>query len=129
PRRPYGHRGGGAHRGRLDHHARYPDGAGELRGRADPSDPESDHASDGGGSPRVGSPPCGGSGGGGGALGESGGVIVISHFFIDRPIFATVLSLVILIIGGVALVQLPIAQYPEVAPPTVQVTPTHPGAN
>ena len=54
---------------------------------------------------------------------------MISHFFIDRPIFATVLSLVILIVGGVALTQLPIAQYPEVAPPTVQVTATYPGAN
>ena len=54
---------------------------------------------------------------------------MISHFFIDRPIFATVLSIVILIVGGVALTQLPIAQYPEVAPPTVQVTATYPGAN
>jgi multidrug efflux pump len=54
---------------------------------------------------------------------------VISHFFIDRPIFATVLSVVILIIGGVSLMGLPIAQYPEVAPPTVQVTATYPGAN
>src|SRR6187401_2437285 len=54
---------------------------------------------------------------------------MISHFFIDRPIFATVLSLVILIVGGVALTQLPIAQYPEVTPPTVQVTATYPGAN
>ena len=54
---------------------------------------------------------------------------MISHFFIDRPIFATVLSIVIVIVGGVALVGLPIAQYPEVAPPTVQVTATYPGAN
>jgi multidrug efflux pump len=54
---------------------------------------------------------------------------LISHFFIDRPIFASVLSIVILIVGGVALVGLPIAQYPEVAPPTVQVTATYPGAN
>ena len=54
---------------------------------------------------------------------------MISHFFIDRPIFATVLSIVIVIVGGVALTQLPIAQYPEVAPPTVQVTATYPGAN
>jgi multidrug efflux pump len=54
---------------------------------------------------------------------------VISHFFIDRPIFATVLSIVILIVGGVALLELPVAQYPEVAPPTVQVTATYPGAN
>ncbi len=54
---------------------------------------------------------------------------MISHFFIDRPIFATVLSIVFIIVGGVALTQLPIAQYPEVAPPTVQVTATYPGAN
>src|SRR5437762_2732921 len=54
---------------------------------------------------------------------------MISHFFLDRPIFATVLSIVILIVGVVALTQLPIAQYPEVAPPTVQVTATYPGAN
>jgi multidrug efflux pump len=54
---------------------------------------------------------------------------MISHFFIDRPIFATVLSIVILIVGLVALTQLPVAQYPDVAPPTVQVTATYPGAN
>ncbi len=54
---------------------------------------------------------------------------MISHFFIDRPIFATVLSVVIVIIGVVALVGLPIAQYPEVAPPVVQVSATYPGAN
>src|SRR5947199_20286 len=54
---------------------------------------------------------------------------MISHFFIDRPIFASVLSIVILIVGGVALLQLPIAQYPDVAPPTIQVTATYPGAN
>jgi multidrug efflux pump len=54
---------------------------------------------------------------------------MISHFFIDRPIFATVLSVVIVIIGGVAYKMLPIAQYPDVTPPTVQVTATYPGAN
>src|SRR6516162_4174466 len=54
---------------------------------------------------------------------------MISNFFIDRPIFASVLSVVIVIVGGVALVKLPIAQYPEVTPPTVQVTATYPGAN
>src|ERR671913_345429 len=54
---------------------------------------------------------------------------MISHFFIDRPIFATVLSIVIVIVGVVAVTQLPVAQYPEVAPPTVQVTATYPGAN
>jgi multidrug efflux pump len=54
---------------------------------------------------------------------------MISHFFIDRPIFATVLSVVIIIVGVVAVTQLPVAQYPDVAPPTVQVTATYPGAN
>ena len=54
---------------------------------------------------------------------------MFSHFFIDRPIFATVLSIVIVIVGAVALAQLPIAQYPEVAPPTVTVTANYPGAN
>jgi multidrug efflux pump len=54
---------------------------------------------------------------------------MISHFFIDRPIFATVLSIVIVIVGAVAEIKLPVAQYPDVAPPTVQVTATYPGAN
>ena len=52
-----------------------------------------------------------------------------SHFFIDRPIFATVLSLLILLIGGVAYFNLPAAQYPEIAPPTVVVRASYPGAN
>lgn len=54
---------------------------------------------------------------------------MLSSFFIDRPIFATVLSVVIVIVGVVSLTQLPIAQYPEVAPPVVSVTATYPGAN
>ena len=54
---------------------------------------------------------------------------MFSHFFIDRPIFATVLSIVLVIIGGVALLGLPIAQYPEVAPPTIQVSALYPGAS
>ena len=54
---------------------------------------------------------------------------MFSNFFIDRPIFATVLSIVIVILGGVAFFQLPIAQYPEVAPPVVQVSAIYPGAN
>ena len=54
---------------------------------------------------------------------------MFSHLFIDRPIFATVLSIVIVIVGTVALLQLPIAQYPEVAPPTITVTANYPGAN
>jgi HAE1 family hydrophobic/amphiphilic exporter-1 len=52
-----------------------------------------------------------------------------SHFFIDRPIFATVLSLLIVLIGGVAYVGLPAAQYPDIAPPTVVVRAQYPGAN
>jgi len=54
---------------------------------------------------------------------------MFAHFFIDRPVFATVLSIVIVIVGGVALTQLPVAQYPEVAPPTIQVFAFYPGAN
>src|SRR5438270_4198558 len=54
---------------------------------------------------------------------------MISHFFIDRPIFAAVLSIVLVIVGVVALVGLPVAQYPEVAPPTIQVSAIYPGAN
>src|SRR5438874_5321933 len=54
---------------------------------------------------------------------------MISHFFIDRPIFASVLSSVFVLAGGVAVVTLPVAQYPDVAPPTVLVTALYPGAN
>ncbi len=52
-----------------------------------------------------------------------------SHFFIDRPIFATVLSLILMIVGGLAYFSLPVGQFPEVAPPTITVTATYPGAN
>src|SRR3954453_9974827 len=54
---------------------------------------------------------------------------MFSHFFIDRPIFATVLSVVVVIVGAVALLGLPIAQYPDVAPPTIQVSALYPGAS
>src|SRR6516225_4989676 len=54
---------------------------------------------------------------------------MISKFFIDRPIFSTVISVVFVLAGGVAVFALPIAQYPEVTPPTVQVTAFYPGAN
>jgi multidrug efflux pump len=52
-----------------------------------------------------------------------------SHFFIERPIFAMVISIVIVIAGMLAYISLPTAQYPEIAPPTVQVTATYPGAD
>jgi multidrug efflux pump subunit AcrB len=54
---------------------------------------------------------------------------VISRFFIDRPIFATVISVVFVLAGLVSMFSLPVAQYPEVTPPTVQVTALYPGAN
>jgi len=52
-----------------------------------------------------------------------------SHFFIRRPIFAAVLSLFTLLVGLIALIKLPIAQYPEITPPTIFVQATYPGAN
>src|SRR5215831_17113184 len=54
---------------------------------------------------------------------------MFARFFVDRPVFATVISVVIVIIGLVALMKLPIAQYPEIAPPTITVTASYPGAN
>ncbi|CAG4908769.1 efflux RND transporter permease subunit [Paraburkholderia gardini] len=53
----------------------------------------------------------------------------ISHFCIDRPIFATVISIVITLGGAVAMVNLPIAQYPDVTPPQITISATYPGAN
>jgi len=52
-----------------------------------------------------------------------------SRFFITRPIFAGVLSVLILVVGGIALWKLPVSEYPEVVPPSVIVTATYPGAN
>ncbi|MFD0893634.1 multidrug efflux RND transporter permease subunit [Luteolibacter ambystomatis] len=52
-----------------------------------------------------------------------------SDFFIKRPIFAGVLSILILLVGGISLWNLPVSEYPEVVPPTVVVTATYPGAN
>jgi len=52
-----------------------------------------------------------------------------SRFFIDRPIFAGVLSVLILLAGGLAMFQLPISEYPEVVPPSVVVRAQYPGAN
>ena len=54
---------------------------------------------------------------------------MLARFFIERPIFAWVLSIVILLAGGVSVVTLPIAQYPNITPPTVQVTASYPGAS
>ncbi|MBS0262662.1 MAG: efflux RND transporter permease subunit [Planctomycetes bacterium] len=54
---------------------------------------------------------------------------MFSRFFIDRPIFASVLSIVITLAGGIALRTLPVTQYPEITPPTVEVSAVYPGAN
>jgi multidrug efflux pump len=53
----------------------------------------------------------------------------LSHFFIERPIFAIVISVVTVLLGAIAFMVLPVAQYPEIAPPTVVVTAQYPGAD
>jgi multidrug efflux pump len=55
--------------------------------------------------------------------------VKFSHFFISRPIFASVLSFFIVLLGIIALLTLPVAQYPEITPPTIFVQATYPGAN
>src|ERR1700692_1665928 len=54
---------------------------------------------------------------------------MLARIFIDRPVLACVLSVVILLLGAFAAGLLPVAEYPEVTPPTVRVTPSYPGAN
>jgi multidrug efflux pump len=54
---------------------------------------------------------------------------MFSHFFIERPIFATVMSMVITLAGGVAVLTLPVAQYPPITPPSIMVQCNYPGAN
>ena len=54
---------------------------------------------------------------------------MIPHFFIDRPIFASVLSIVIVVLGLVSLQALPIAQFPEITPPVIQIDADYPGAS
>src|SRR5580692_11477358 len=54
---------------------------------------------------------------------------MLARFFIDRPIFATVVSVVITLCGGIAMVSLPVAQYPQITPPSVSLSITYPGAN
>ena len=54
---------------------------------------------------------------------------MLARFFIDRPVFAWVISIVIVLVGWMALVSLPIAQYPAITPPTIQVACAYPGAN
>src|SRR5262252_726794 len=54
---------------------------------------------------------------------------MLARFFIDRPVLAWVISLVIILLGAIAAALLPIAEYPEITPPTVRVTASYPGAN
>ena len=54
---------------------------------------------------------------------------MFSKFFIDRPIFATVLAILMVIAGLITISTLPVAQYPDITPPTVNVSATYPGAN
>src|SRR5947209_15094112 len=54
---------------------------------------------------------------------------MLSKFFIDRPIFATVLSVVITLTGAISLLYLPVAQYPRITPPGVSISINYPGAN
>ncbi len=54
---------------------------------------------------------------------------MISKFFIERPVLANVIAVLMLVIGGVSLYALPVAQYPDVVPPTIQVTTSYPGAS
>ncbi len=52
-----------------------------------------------------------------------------AHFFVDRPIFASVVAIFIMLVGAAAYLTLPVAQYPEIAPPTIQVSASYPGAS
>ena len=54
---------------------------------------------------------------------------MFSKFFIDRPIFATVIALLMVLAGVMTVQTLPVAQYPDITPPTVMVSATYPGAN
>ena len=54
---------------------------------------------------------------------------MLAKFFIDRPIFAVVVSVVITLAGTIALFSLPVAQYPQITPPSVQVSISYPGAS
>ena len=54
---------------------------------------------------------------------------MFSRFFIDRPIFATVLAIIMVLVGLMTVKSLPISQYPDITPPTVMVSASYPGAD
>ncbi len=53
----------------------------------------------------------------------------MSRFFIERPIFAWVIALIIMMVGTASILTLPIAQYPDIAPPSITISTTYPGAS
>src|SRR5471030_2229505 len=53
----------------------------------------------------------------------------MAKFFIDRPIFAWVIAIILMLVGGLSIVSLPVAQYPTIAPPAVQISAVYPGAS
>src|SRR5437899_10088511 len=57
------------------------------------------------------------------------GAVVLAKFFIARPVLAWVISIVIILLGAIAVGFLPVAEYPDITPPTVRVTAVYPGAN
>ena len=59
----------------------------------------------------------------------SGQAMRFPHLFIERPILATVVSVLITLLGAIAYLDLSVAQYPETAPPTIQISATYPGAS
>ena len=54
---------------------------------------------------------------------------MLSRFFLDRPVFAWVVAIFIMLLGGLAIVNLPIAQYPPIAPPAIAIAAMYPGAS
>ena len=54
---------------------------------------------------------------------------MLSRFFLDRPVFAWVVAIFIMLLGALSIVKLPIAQYPDLAPPSIRITATYPGAS
>lgn len=53
----------------------------------------------------------------------------MSRFFIDRPVFAWVIALIVMLAGGLSLLNLPVSQYPPIAPPKITISATYPGAS
>jgi multidrug efflux pump subunit AcrB len=54
---------------------------------------------------------------------------MLSRFFIDRPVFAWVIAIILMVVGALSINSLPVAQYPSIAPPSVSITATYPGAS